>query len=241
MTKQSPQSSTPSRSQAGPGGVGQLGSVVLQNTGRVGPAAPVPMTVVVTFTPLLGARTEQEACAHLLELDGTTLLLDCGWDLRFDPESISSLAEVAHRVDAVLLSRGDVAHLGSLAFARARLGLRAPVYTTLPVCKMGQMAMYDAHAAATAHVQREAFEAEHFSLDEVHAAFREVIELKYSQLVQLPGGITIAPHAAGHSIGCCLWRITFSAEEIVYCPVYNHQRERHLPPGALDRCQSAMT
>lgn len=191
------------------------------------------MSTAVTFTPLIGARTDEPACCHLLELGALTLLLDCGWSATFDDlDALTPIAEAAPRVDAVLITHGDVAHLGALPYAYARLGLRAPVYATLPVCKMGQMALYDAHAAAARH--RPDFDDERFSLDDVHAAFSGVRELKFSQLIKLPGGATIAPHAAGHSIGGCMWRITFGAEDIVYCPEYNHQRERHLPAGGLD-------
>ena len=48
-----------------------------------------------------------------------------------------------HQIDAVLLSHPDVLHLGALPYAVGRLGLKCPVYATVPVYKMGQMFMYD--------------------------------------------------------------------------------------------------
>ena len=75
------------------------------------------MSTVVTFTPLLGARTDAPPCCHLLEVGGCTLLLDCGWDLAFAPEALAALAEVAPRVDAVLLSHAGVAHVGATNMA----------------------------------------------------------------------------------------------------------------------------
>ena len=48
---------------------------------------------------------------------------------------------------AVLLSHSDPAHLGALPYLVGRCGLRAPVYATLPVHKMGQMHMYDQYLA----------------------------------------------------------------------------------------------
>ena len=50
------------------------------------------------------------------------LLLDCGWDDEFDPAALEALREVAPSIDAVLLSHGDLAHLGALPYARANLG-----------------------------------------------------------------------------------------------------------------------
>lgn len=43
----------------------------------------------------------------------------------------------------MLLSHPDPGHLGALPYLVGRCGLRAPVYATAPVHKMGQMFMYD--------------------------------------------------------------------------------------------------
>jgi Cft2 family RNA processing exonuclease len=231
---------------AGGGGAAGRGAVVSSSwrvefcghsswTRRVCGARPPEMRVA--FTTLAGARTTtSRACCHVLELDNLTVLLDCGWDDSFDTASLKALAEVAPRVDVVLLTHGDLEHVGALAYARARLGLTAPIYATLPVCKMGLMHVYDAHAYAAAHDP--GFDERAFPLDAVDAAFAAVHELKFSQLVKLrsvpgTGVATIAPHPAGHTIGGCFWRVTVGAEEILYCPEYNHTRERHLPPGTL--------
>ena len=43
----------------------------------------------------------------------TTLLwLDIGWDEKFSPTFIKSLERVVSKIDAVLLSYPDIAHLG---------------------------------------------------------------------------------------------------------------------------------
>jgi cleavage and polyadenylation specificity factor subunit 2 len=191
----------------------------------------------VIFTPLAGARSDSAVCCYLLELEGCTLLLDCGWGADFNPEELASLAEAAPRVDAVLLSHADLAHVGALPYARARLGLRAPVYATIPVVKMAQMTLYDAHASAARHrnPMATAEDAMLFSLDDVHVALGAATELVFAQLTQLPGGVTISPHAAGHTIGGCVWRIAVGAEDILYAPEYNHQRERHLPAGSIEK------
>ena len=220
----------------------------------------------VTFTPLSGAREDSAApCCYLLTIGSHRLLLDCGWDDEFDPAALEALREVAPSIDAVLLSHGDLAHLGALPYARANFGLAAPVYATLPVRRMGQMCMYDAHASASA------FQSPHarfddskggFSLDAVDDVFDGLHELKFAQIVKLKpakaaaaagaagatggggvGGIsaaaawnqqvTVSPHPAGHTIGGAFWRIAVGAEEVLYCPEYNHQRERHLPAGVL--------
>lgn len=54
--------------------------------------------------------------------------------------------------------------------------MRAKVYATLPVWKMGQMAVYDAYLSRTHEGNFNAFD-----LDDVDAAFARFKTLKYSQ------------------------------------------------------------
>jgi cleavage and polyadenylation specificity factor subunit 2 len=145
------------------------------------------------------------------------------------------LSAVAPRVDAVLLSHGDIAHLGALPTAFARCGLRrgTPVCATTPVAKMGQLTLYDLFAARHGDGEFDAF-----TLDDVDAAFASVQHLKYTQTLTLARTdgrtpVAVAPFAAGHTLGGALWRITAGAEEVVYAVDWNNRGERHLPPAAL--------
>lgn len=52
-------------------------------------------------------------------------------------------------MDVVLISHPDLAHLGALPYARSKLGLRAQIYSTVPVQKIGQMFLYDAYLSVT--------------------------------------------------------------------------------------------
>ena len=207
----------------------------------------------VTFTALSGARTGVDGgpCCYLLELeDVATLLLDCGWDASFDAAALEKLAAVAPNIDAVLLSHSSLAHVGALPRARSRLGLRCPVYATTPIYRMGQLGLYDAYKIGSKHTNEGAaatFDEAAFSLDEVDEAFDAIKELQFAQAVKLagkraasgagasntPATLTIAPHPAGHTVGGCFWRLSVGAEEILYCPEYNHMKERHLPAGVL--------
>lgn len=47
----------------------------------------------------------------------------------------------APSVDLILLSHGDLAHVGLYPYAYARWNLKAPAYSTLPVQAMGRMAV----------------------------------------------------------------------------------------------------
>lgn len=54
---------------------------------------------------------------------------------------------MASKIDAVLISHSDILHVGALPYAMKKLGLSAPVYSTDPVCSLGQLTLYDYYAA----------------------------------------------------------------------------------------------
>lgn len=142
-------------------------------------------------------------------------------------------------------------HLGAFPYIVGKLGLKCPVYATIPVYKMGQMFMYDLYQS-----RHNCEEFDLFTLDDVDAAFDLIIQVKYSQTVQLKGkgktpssswllpplyyllhcccpligkghGLTITPHNAGHMVGGTIWKIVKDGEEvIIYAVDYNHKKER---------------
>lgn len=150
-----------------------------------------------------------------------------------------------HQIDAVLLTYPDFYHLGLLPYLVGKLGLKCPVYATIPVYKMGQMFLYDLYQS-----RHNGEDFTLFTLDDVDAAFDLIIQVKYSQTVQLKGtligsfqlcnrvyrcvfvgkghGLTITPYAAGHMVGGTMWKIVKDGEEdIIYAVDYNHKKERY--------------
>jgi len=191
------------------------------------------MTSIIRLTPLSGGGDESPHC-YVLEVDDFHFLLDCGWDEHFNMDFIASLKKIVHKIDAVLLSYPDCAHLGALPYAVGKLGLSCPIYATVPVYKMGQMFLYDIYQARH---NLEDFDL--FTLDEVDLSFEKITQLKYNQTVNLKGkgqGLTILPLPAGHMIGGTLWKIVKDGEEdIVYAVDYNHKKERHLNGCDIER------
>jgi len=190
------------------------------------------MTAIIKFTPISGAKNEDPLC-YLLEVDDVRILLDCGWNETFDIKLLDNLKSIAKTIDIVLVTYQDIAHLGALPYAFGKLGLKAQVFSTIPVFKMGQMFMYDAFLSRQ---NSQDFE-DVFTLDDVDLAFDHFIQLKYSQHYLLSGkgaGIEITPYAAGHMLGGTIWKIKKEAEEIIYAVDYNHKKERHLNPTLLE-------
>lgn len=186
----------------------------------------------IKFTQLYGV-VDPPLCS-LLEINSFTFLIDCGWTEKFDVTLLETLKEAIPRVDAVLLSHPDTAHLGALPYAIGHLGLKAPIYATQPTCRMGQMFMYDQYLS---HYATSEFDV--FDLDDVDTAFdyQTVHQLKFQQNLRLTGkgeGLVITPFAAGHMIGGSLWRIsTAVGEDVVYAVDYNHRKELHLNSTSL--------
>ncbi|EKX38664.1 hypothetical protein GUITHDRAFT_89302 [Guillardia theta CCMP2712] len=188
------------------------------------------MSSLVKFTPLCGARSEEPLC-YLLEIDEACILLDCGWDENFDVVSLRKLIKIAPTLDAILLTHCDLGHLGALPYIIRNCNVKAKVYATIPVQKMGQLTMYD---MVESRMAKEDFK--QFTLADIDMAWDNFVVLRYQQSCSLSGkaeGITISPLNAGHMIGGALWKITKESEEIVYAVDYNHAQDRHLDGTVL--------
>eukprot|EP00899_Mesostigma_viride_P011881 jgi/Mesvir1/20694/Mv14896-RA.1 len=185
----------------------------------------------ISFTPLSGVYDDSPLC-YLLEADGFNILLDCGWNDACDVHLLEPLRKVAPTIDVVLLSHPSPRHVAALPYAVGKLGLRARVFCTLPVQKMGQLYLYDLFLARK---QYEDFDL--FDLDDVDKAFEGATTLKQLQHFTLSGagqGISITPYTAGHLLGGVIWKITLpDGEEVVYAVGYNHLKDRHLNSASL--------
>jgi hypothetical protein len=78
----------------------------------------------------------------------------------------------------VLISHADIAHIGALPYACAKLGLTAPIYATLPAIKLGEMFLYDLLVS-----QEEVRDDIRMTLDDVDATMDKVIGVRYSQQI----------------------------------------------------------
>ncbi|KRX50130.1 Cleavage and polyadenylation specificity factor subunit 2 [Trichinella murrelli] len=184
------------------------------------------MTSLIRFEALSGVMDDSPPC-YVLEVGEFHFMLDCGWDSSFSMDFIERAQKWAPRIDAVLLSYPDIAHIGALPYLVGKCGLSCPIYATVPVYRMGQMFLYDWYQSFQNY---EDFQI--FSLDDVDQVFDKVLQVKYNQQVSMKGrghGLQIVPLPAGHMIGGTIWRITkMGEEEIVYAVDFNHKKERHL-------------
>ncbi|KAK0569631.1 hypothetical protein OC861_000713 [Tilletia horrida] len=66
------------------------------------------------------------------------------------------LERIAPSIDLCLLSHSTLSHIGLYAYARARLGLKCPVFATMPVQAMGKLTVLECTEALRAEVDVEA-------------------------------------------------------------------------------------
>uniref|UniRef100_A0A915NLU6 Cleavage and polyadenylation specificity factor subunit 2 n=2 Tax=Meloidogyne TaxID=189290 RepID=A0A915NLU6_9BILA len=188
------------------------------------------MTSIIKLEALSGVQDDGPLC-YLLQVDQVYILLDCGWDEHFDLAYIESIKMRIPQINALLISYGDVPHIGAFPYL-VKCGLNCPIYATVPVYKMGQLFLYD---WLNGHSNVKPFNL--FSFDDIDHAFEKVQQVKYSQTILLKGdnGLQITPFPAGHHIGGAIWRITkMGEEEIVYAVDFNHKKERHLNGCTFD-------
>jgi len=157
----------------------------------------------------------------VLELESTggsmRVLLDCGWTSSFQLASLKSLQEVLPSISLVLISSGDLNHIGALPFAVSHgLSRTAGIYATFPAAKLGQMALYDAFLSKEDEGGIDGL----FTLDDVDNAVERIKTLKYDERLQVRfdrvADTLISPRVGGRLLGGAFWHLRYGVEEIVY-------------------------
>ncbi len=80
----------------------------------------------IYFSPIYGADDHVALC-YVVQVNGITLLLDCGWTDDFDIELLAPLELQADALQAVLLSHSSIQHLGALPYLVSKLKCNAEV------------------------------------------------------------------------------------------------------------------
>lgn len=177
----------------------------------------------------LGAIGEVTGSRYLLETADTRILLECGLHQGgndADEANRASLAELAQRVDAVVLSHGHLDHSGLLP-KLVRDGYDGPIYCTPGTEELLEIMLEDA-----AFVMGKDIEWENkwrrradkpllepvYEIDDVAATLALCQAVPYGQARRIEGGVGLTFHDAGHILGSA----------IVDMIVPSGGRERHL-------------
>ncbi len=162
----------------------------------------------------LGAARQVTGSCYAVEADGSTVLVDCGLyqERQFLERNWAPFPIPPGRIDAVLLTHVHLDHSGLLP-RLVRQGFSGPVMTTpatadlLPIV-LGDSARLQEEDAAYKKKRhaREGRRGPHdevplYTTDDVERTLPLVETVPYGQARELPGGLSVTFHDAGHILG----------------------------------------
>jgi len=221
-----------------------------------------PMALQITplygsFAPTLNSPAPSPS-ATLVKFAGVTVLIDCGWAPPYDPSLLINLKAAAPAVDLILITSSSPNSTAALPYARKHFSLSAPIYTTGPTFKMGQVALYELFNNEAADGKAQAL---NYNLNDIDAVFSlvgplsddsesnhnstqgskkqvrlpsPVKLLKYSEALDITIGkttaLTISSHRSGVTVGGSYWLFERKSDEsrVVFVQQCNRSKERHL-------------
>lgn len=156
----------------------------------------------------IGAAREVTGSAHLLQVGGRTILLDCGLfqgRRREVAERNRKLPHAVDRIDAVVLSHAHIDHAGRLPFLVAE-GYRGDIHCTPATRDLCEVMLAD-----SAHIQMK--DAEHlarhgreaveplYALRDVSTTMTQMRPHRYRERFEVVPGVTATFVDAGHILG----------------------------------------
>jgi cleavage and polyadenylation specificity factor subunit 2 len=198
---------------------------------------------MLRVTPIYGSRwsnvgeAEEPSCT-LVEYGGCRVLWNVGWCAEKDAQTFPDLPE--H--DCLVLTDSTLEALGGLPLYYHQISRKAPdysrppIYATFPTVKMGQMALYDQHAAISLDGGRPAY-----SLTDLDNVFSAINSIKYSQLITVyhpetgQSSLSLTAHRAGHVVGGAFYVVQRLVDEtvVVLTSTYHIAKELHLDSSTL--------
>jgi metallo-beta-lactamase family protein len=168
-----------------------------------------------------GATRQVTGSAHLLEINGHRILLDCGLfdSNRIDPDSPNrrfTFDPVA--LDAVIVSHAHNDHIGRLP-CLIRAGYRGPIVVTRATGDILSVMLRD-----SARIQREEvrnYHVEHpdgspleplFELADVEWVVERLERRPYGEPLEVVPGVNLTYHDAGHILGSALIQLDYQEE-----------------------------
>ena len=191
---------------------------------------------MLRVTPIYGSRFDAKGAAHtpsctLVEYGGASVLVNVGWDESCKNNEFPKLPE--HQV--LLITDSTLGAMGGLPLYHQQFG-SVPVHATFPTVKMGQMTLYDYHAAVSLDGGTPPY-----TLEQLDAAFGASMHtIKYSQSIAVydPNNqpvLSITAQRAGHVVGGAFYVIQRLRDEtsVVFTSTYHVPRELHLDSSTL--------
>ena len=166
------------------------------------------------------ADPRKNVFSHVLEVEGSRLLVNCGtpYDMSLDSYRDLDFA----KVDAILISHMGINYLGALPHA-VKSGFRGRIYATLPIKNLGKFMLIERCRHFEAFKQRRVYDE-----DELEHSFESILGVKYLQPIDISENLSLMAHNSGHTLGGTVWRITKNGEDVVFGLKIDHRRTNHL-------------
>lgn len=160
-----------------------------------------------------GATQEVTGSAHLLEVNGKKILLDCGLFQGRRQESFEkneANATSLKNVDMIVLSHAHIDHSGNIP-TLVKNGYKNPIYTTLATADLCSIMLLD-----SAHIQEKDWEylQSHnmpmvretplYSTENAEEAQKLFVGVKYNEEKEIAPGVKLILRDAGHILGSAL-------------------------------------
>lgn len=194
---------------------------------------------MLRVTPIYGSRfspvgeAEEPSCT-LIEFSGCRCLVNVGWheELPLIPDH-----------DCVLLTDSTLQAIGGLPayydqqrlkWMNGEMAEIPPIYATFPTVKMGQMTLYDHHAAVAMDGGRPPY-----TLQSIDDVFAYITAIKYSQHIHVgvpQPALSVSAHRAGHVVGGAFYVLQRLQDETVVViteSTYHIAKELHLDSSTL--------
>lgn len=191
---------------------------------------------MLRVTPIYGSKFDAKGAADiptcsLVEYGNVSVLVNVGWDESCDNDFFPQLPP--HQV--LLITDSTLGAMGGLPQYHNEFP-DIPIYATFPTVKMGQMTLYDFHAAVSLDGGSPPY-----SLEALDEAFASLQTLKYSQSVNIPNpstgkaALSVTAHRAGHVVGAAFYVLQRLQDEtsVVVTNVYHVAKEIHLGSSTL--------
>jgi len=198
----------------------------------------------------LGAARNVTGSRHLLAIDGTKVLIDCGLyqERDFRSRNWEPFAVEAKDIDAVLLTHAHLDHCGFLP-RLVREGFKGRILCTPPTHEIAKIVLLDA-----AHIQeedahfkkrrheREGRKARHpevalYNKKDAKRTFSLFESVKYGEPVLIDRSVTTTFHDAGHILGSAMIKVRFSSQRKSHTIIFSGDVGRWKKPILKDPSQ----
>jgi metallo-beta-lactamase family protein len=169
----------------------------------------------------LGAAQNVTGSRHMLEVNGTRILVDCGLyqERHFESRNWEPFDVPASSIDAVLLTHAHLDHCGLLP-KLAKEGFKGPIYCTAATAEIAKLILLDSAKIQEedAAFKRKRHEKEGrrgrfpeiplYDTDDVEACNSLWRSVDYREIVQIGPALEASFHEAGHVLGSSVIHVT---------------------------------